>query len=71
MPLPAPLGGNTRHEVESMNYKAIEVIPEEFYAVINKGGKNYHFTIWNNACAIKHFEKRQEKHSCHCGLLRH
>lgn len=63
MPLPAPLGGNTRHEVESMNYKAIEVIPEEFYAVINKGGKNYHFTIWNNACAIKHFEKWGEKSS--------
>jgi hypothetical protein len=44
-----------------MNYKAIEVIPEEFYAVINSSGKNYHFTIWNNACAIRHFEKWGEK----------
>ena len=44
-----------------MDYKAIEIVPEEFFAVINKGGKNYHFTIWTNACAIKHFNKWGDK----------
>jgi hypothetical protein len=44
-----------------MDYKAIEVVPEDFYAVINKGGKNYHFTIWTNAAAIKYFNKWGDK----------
>ena len=44
-----------------MNYKAIEVIPEDFHAVIDESGKNYHFTQWTNAAAIKHFERWGDK----------
>jgi hypothetical protein len=44
-----------------MKYKAIEVVPEEFYAVINRKGKNYHFTAYTNAVAIKAFAKWGDK----------
>jgi hypothetical protein len=40
-----------------LQYKPIEVIPEDFFAVINKDGKNYYFTIFHNAAAIKYQAK--------------
>ena len=44
-----------------MDYKAIEVLPADFYAVIDETGKNYHFTQWTNSAAIKHFDRWGDK----------
>ena len=44
-----------------MEYKAIELLPADFYAVIDETGKNYHFTQWTNSAAIKHFDRWGDK----------
>ncbi len=44
-----------------MQYKAIEVIPEGFTAVINSTGKVYHFTVLTNRASILWLHKWGER----------
>ena len=44
-----------------VQYKAIEVIPEDFYAEIDGSGKKYHFTVFTNAASIKYHDKWGDK----------
>jgi hypothetical protein len=48
-------------KVEKVEYKAIEVIPEPFNAIINESGKIYQFGLWSNACEVRYFDTWGDK----------